>query len=95
LGWAEIQHPFHPLKGHRFAVLKTRRIAGIDTLILRHSERGSFSIAREWTDWGTPSAYEGLGLTPGRLDIERLLDLVSLIEQLATPSIKSSSAKRG
>src|SRR5689334_25197971 len=52
LGWAEIRHPFHPLRGQRFEVLKKRRIAGVDTLILRESKRGSFSIAREWTDWG-------------------------------------------
>src|SRR5260363_393853 len=50
--WVGICHPFHPLKGQRFPVLKTRRVSGIDTLILAHSERGSFSLNREWTDWG-------------------------------------------
>ncbi|HXJ93178.1 MAG TPA: DUF5372 family protein, partial [Terriglobia bacterium] len=33
LGWAEISHPFHPLRGQRFEVLKKRRVAGVDTLI--------------------------------------------------------------
>ncbi|MGH8336193.1 MAG: DUF5372 family protein, partial [Gammaproteobacteria bacterium] len=28
LGWAEVRHPFHPLKGQRFPVLKTRRVGG-------------------------------------------------------------------
>src|SRR5262252_1870113 len=46
-GWAEIRHPFHPLRGQRFEVLKKRRVAGVDTLILRELERGSFSVARE------------------------------------------------
>ncbi|WP_420800209.1 DUF5372 family protein, partial [Paraburkholderia tagetis] len=27
LGWAEIRHPFHPLRGQRFSVLKARRVA--------------------------------------------------------------------
>jgi hypothetical protein len=45
LGWAEIRHPFHPLRGQRFEVLKKRRIAGVETLILRELERGSFSVA--------------------------------------------------
>ena len=82
LGWAEIRHPFHPLRGQRFEVLKKRRIAGVDTLILRECKRGSFSIAREWTDWADPSLYESLGLQPQRLDADSLLGLVALVEQL-------------
>jgi hypothetical protein len=89
LGLAEIRHPFHPLKGQRFPVLKMRRVAGIDTLLLRHAERGSFSIAREWTDWGIPSAHDGCTATAGRFDPVMLLDLIALIDQLAA----SSSAK--
>jgi hypothetical protein len=82
LGWAEIRHPFHPLRGQRFEVLKKRRTAGVDTLILRECKRGSFSIAREWTDWADPSLSESLGLQPQRLDADSLLELVALLEQL-------------
>jgi hypothetical protein len=82
LGWAEIRHPFHPLRGQRFEVLKQRKVAGIDTLLLRQQERGSVSVAREWTDWADPSAYELLGLAPQRLDVHSLLELVTLLEQL-------------
>ena len=82
LGWAEIRHPFHPLRGQRFEVLKTRRIAGIDTLLLRELERGSFSVAREWTDWAEPSVYYLLGLPPQRLEAGLLFELVTLLEQL-------------
>ena len=42
--------PFHPLKGQRFQVLKQRRVAGIDTLILRDAARGSFAVPVQWTD---------------------------------------------
>src|SRR5712692_2291908 len=83
LGWAEIRHPFHPLRGQRFEVLKKRRIAGVDTLILRECQRGSFSIAREWTDWADPSSYDSLGFPPQRLDANSLFELVTLLEQLA------------
>ena len=79
LGWAEIRHPFHPLRGQRFEVLKKRRIAGVDTLILRERECGSFSIAREWTDWADP-LYD---VTPGRFDAEALFELVTLLEHIA------------
>jgi hypothetical protein len=88
LGWAEICHPFHPLKGQRFLVLKERRVAGVDTLILRNSARGSFAVAKEWTDRATPSPYEALGITPGRLDIQCLLELIMLVDQLAERATK-------
>jgi Family of unknown function (DUF5372) len=79
LGWAEIRHPFHPLRGQRFEVLKKRRMAGVDTLILRERECGSFSIAREWTDWADP-LYD---VTPSRFDAESLFELVTLLEHIA------------
>jgi hypothetical protein len=88
LGWAEIRHPFHPLRGQRFPVLKTRRVAGTDTLLLGHEERGSFSIAREWTDWGAPSTHDDASITACRFDLDMLLELVALIDLLA-PSRKS------
>ena len=62
--------------------MKERRVAGVDTLILRDVERGSFGIAREWTDWRNPSPYELLGLPPRRLDAESFFDLIALLEQL-------------
>jgi hypothetical protein len=83
LGWAEVRHPFHPLRGQRFQVLKTRRISGVDTLILREPARGSFTVAREWTDWADPpSVYESLDSPPRRLDANLLLELATLFEQL-------------
>jgi hypothetical protein len=85
LGWAEIRHPFHPLRGQHFEVLKKRRVAGVDTLILRELERGSFSVAREWTDWADPSLSDSLGFPPRRLDAELLLELATLLEVLINP----------
>jgi hypothetical protein len=82
LGWAEIRHPFHPLRGQRFRVLKARRVAGVETLILRELQRGSFAVVREWTDWAAPSSGRVPSLPPRRLDIEPLLELVALVEQL-------------
>jgi hypothetical protein len=82
LGWAEVRHPFHPLRGKRFEVLKKRRIAGVDTLILRECKCGSFSIARDWTDWADPLMQDALNLPPSRLKAESLLELVTLLEQL-------------
>ena len=82
LGWAEISHPFHPLRGRQFEVLKKRRVAGVDTLILRELERGTFSVAREWTDWADPSAYDPLTLPPHHLAADCLFELVALLDAL-------------
>jgi Family of unknown function (DUF5372) len=89
LGWAEISHPFHPLHGQRFEVLKKRRLAGVDTLILRELERGTLSIPREWTDWADPTPYDALTLPPHRLAAECLFELVALLEALAASSPSS------
>ena len=89
MGWTEIRHPFHPLRGRRFEVLKKRRIAGVDTLILRELECGSFSVAREWTDWADPSLHDSIDFPPCRFDADSLLDLVALVEQLSNPEQKS------
>ena len=88
LGWAEICHPYHPLRGQQFLVLKQRRVAGVDTLRLRECERGSFSVAREWTDWADPCPYTALGLPARRLDANSLFELVTLLEQLNKPEQK-------
>ncbi|TCF97136.1 hypothetical protein BZM26_33385 [Paraburkholderia strydomiana] len=93
LGWAEIRHPFHPLRGRRFPVLKARRVAGSETLILRDTDRGSFSIAREWTDWGTPSVHDDIISPVCYFDLQMLLKLIALIDQLAASSPKKSSTK--
>jgi Family of unknown function (DUF5372) len=86
LGFAEICHPFHPLRGQRFEVLKERRVAGVDTLILRELERGTFSVPREWTDWVGPALHNSVGFPPRRFDAQLLFDLVAFLDQLTISS---------
>ena len=75
-GWATITHPFHPLKGQRFEVLKTRHLSGEKTLILRRSPHGSFAVLAEWTDWTLPTIHND------QLAIEQLLTAVQLVKDL-------------
>jgi hypothetical protein len=77
LGWATITHPFHPLRTQRFEVLKTRRVAGIDTLILRHPQLGSYTVAQEWTNWRVPDDSTWAGTSARKLDAALLLPLIS------------------
>jgi len=51
-------HPFHPFRGQQFLILKTRRVSGVDTLILRGSTSGTFGIPRAWTDRAWPPPPE-------------------------------------
>jgi Family of unknown function (DUF5372) len=51
-------------------------------------DRGTFSIAREWTDRADPSPYVSLGLPPRRLDANLLFELAALLEQLTIPKQK-------
>jgi hypothetical protein len=56
LGFATVTHPFHRLRGQTFEVLKVRRLSGQESLSLRHAERGTFAMLRNWTDWAPPGA---------------------------------------
>jgi hypothetical protein len=83
LGWATITHPFHPLRSQRFEVLKTRRVAGTDTLILRHPGRGSYTVAQDWTDWGLPEAATEPAERAHKLAVAPLLQLADLLTKLS------------
>jgi hypothetical protein len=82
LGSAEVTHPFHPLRGQRFVVLKVRTVSGVETLSLRHADLGSFALPREWTDWGPPSFPTGAGEERLLIDAIGLVRLAELIASL-------------
>jgi hypothetical protein len=84
LGSVEITHPFHPLRGEKFAVLKLRTVSGVATLSVRHPDLGSFAIPEDWTDWSvansTPSAQSLM------IDAFGLAELAVLVESLTRDS---------
>ncbi len=82
--WAEITHPFHPLRGQCFPISKTMCVSGVDTLVLRTSSGEAFAIARDWTDHAEPSPLTA----PTILDGECLLDLATLLESLSQAAKK-------
>ena len=91
LGSAEITHPFHPLRGQRFVVLKIRMISGAERLSLRHVEMGSFAVRRDWTDWappGTPSVTTD-GHPPLFIDASGLLALAELVQSLTHSKVRA------
>jgi hypothetical protein len=84
LGSAEITHPFHPLRGQRFVVLKIKEVSGAEILSLRHAEMGSLAVRREWTDWAAPgTSREPIsGQKLLLIDAPGLLALADLISSL-------------
>jgi hypothetical protein len=83
----EIVHPFHPLRGKQFAILKSRVVRGVECLVLKGSEAGTFAVPRDWTDQAWPDAYRDANVGPRFLKLECLL---SIVEQL-----NSMPKKRG
>jgi hypothetical protein len=84
LGSCEITHPFHPLRGQHFVVLKVRVVAGVKTLSLRHPDLGSFAIPRDWTDWTPSGSLAPLNDCRLLVDAAGLLALADLIFSLST-----------
>jgi hypothetical protein len=79
LGWALITHPFHPLSGQRFAILKIRKIAGQEVLSLYDDKVGSLPILRDWTDQAVLCPHAGLIEPAPILDVRCLLKLHDLV----------------
>ena len=80
LGWALITHPFHPLKGQRFAILKVSKIGGQEVLSLYDEKRGSLPIPRDWTDQAVLSPHAGLIEPAPILEARCLLKLHDLVQ---------------
>jgi hypothetical protein len=79
LGSAEVVHPFHPLRGQRFVVLKVRIISGVESLSLRDADRGSFAMPRDWTDWAPPDTQACASTSALLVDALGLAALAELI----------------
>jgi hypothetical protein len=82
LGSAEIVHPFHPLRGQQFSVLKVRKVSGVETLSLHHNELGSIAVPREWTNWAPPGSRACLGERRLLADPWGLVALAELVTAL-------------
>jgi hypothetical protein len=77
LGSASITHPFHPLHGQRFSVLKIRRVSGAPVLSMRHGDLGSFAVPQDWTDRGAPREAAGAPLV---IDAFGLCELAAIVD---------------
>jgi hypothetical protein len=73
--------------------VRSRRIGGVDTVILRDGELGSFAVALEWTDLAAPSSTGRVDGSTARLEVYALCDLVALIDAVAQARARGGLAK--
>jgi hypothetical protein len=84
LGSVEVTHPFHPLRGQTFVVLKLRAVSGVPTLSVRHPDLGSFTIPEDWTDWSVANTSPGSQAL--MIDAFGLAELAVIVESLIRDS---------
>ena len=60
--------------------MKKRRVSGVMTLILRHPNRGTCTVAEEWTDRAKPALCAGLSGPEPLLDATALIELAELLD---------------
>lgn len=77
-------HTFHPLRGKQFVVLKSRVVRGVECLILKGSDSGTFAVPRDWTDSARPDAYRDAEISPRFLKVESLLSIVGLLSSISS-----------
>jgi len=87
LGSVEITHPFHPLRGQKFVVLKLRTISGVPALSVRHPDLGTFAIPQDWTDWSLATTLASLQSL--KVDAFGLAELTAIVESLSPDSKKA------
>jgi hypothetical protein len=75
-----VTHPFHPLLGKRFLILRVRRVGGHEVLSLFDEDKGTIALRREWTDQAQPLPYSSVLDRPPLLHPTCLLKLRELIE---------------
>jgi len=76
-------HPFHPLRGKQFAVLKARCVRGVECLVLKGSESGTFAIPRDWTSEARPDPYRDAEVGVRFLKLESLLSIVERLHAIS------------
>lgn len=77
--WAEITHPFHPLCGEKFPILRSRKLEQRDVLSLKGSHRGTIIVPREWTDKADPNPYGCLDSPASILSYECLCAVADIV----------------
>jgi hypothetical protein len=77
------------LHANRFPILKSRRVRGVECLILKGSESGTFAVPRDWTNHALPDAYIDAQAPRTILRLECLVSVVELVKAAQSTEIDS------
>ena len=80
LGSVKITHPYHPLRGQSFDVIKIRKLNGFRNYSLRTTS-GVISIPESWTDQQVQQKQDNNSTSP-HFDVLALKELASLLQML-------------
>ncbi len=64
-------------------LLKCRTVLGVECVVLKGSVSGSFSVPKDWTSMRSSDRYQDAGVPPTILRLDRLLELVDLVNALS------------
>jgi hypothetical protein len=81
LGFVTIIHPYHPLRGQRYEVVRIRRGADPD-VILRLVDGSHAAIALSWTDYRSEAPDTQPSADPPLLDLNGLRRAAQLVEHM-------------
>jgi hypothetical protein len=70
------------LTGKQFPVLKSRLLRGVECLVLKGSESGTFAMPREWTDLAHPDDYRDADVEPCIFKLEKLIAITELVKSI-------------
>lgn len=83
MGWATVNHPFHPLRGMRFEILECRTLNQQDIFSLKDTPYGTVrAVPREWTDRADPNFYQSPRDPSSILSFTHLLQLTDFLDTL-------------
>jgi hypothetical protein len=71
------------MRGKQFLVLKSRCLRGVECLVLKGSESGTFAVPRHWTNQARPDPYRDAKVEPRVLKLECLLSIVELSNSIS------------
>jgi len=85
-----VTHPFHPLAGHEFELLRTNG-KGADEELFFHDDSGQLSlIPLAWTSLATEDPFVVLAARRSWFRVVDLLEVACLIEALKRTSVKET-----
>lgn len=78
----QVTHPFHPLSGKKFEVLRCRKIWGEERVTYLNAKGEARRIPLAWTSLALPDPFLTVSAGRSMLHVKNLLDMVALVREI-------------